>query len=80
MRRILTAVTLSVALLTAACQNPDGSTDWGSTVLLGAGVALAAVAVASATSDDDDDRRHYRRHDRRPRGHAYQQRRPGYRY
>jgi hypothetical protein len=86
MRRILTAITLSAALATAACQNPDGSTDWGSTLLLGAGAGVAAAAVAGAVADDNHhDRGHYRRYDRGPQRYGYNNSgyrggRPAYRY
>ena len=43
---------LVTCLGTAACQNPDGSTDWGGTLALGAGAGLAAALVAGAASDD----------------------------
>jgi hypothetical protein len=49
--RFLPALVLGAALATAGCQNPDGSTDWGSTLALGAGVGLAAGLVAAAASD-----------------------------
>lgn len=39
MRRLLPALGLSAALLAGGCQHPDGSVDWGSTLLVGAGVA-----------------------------------------
>ena len=45
------ATVLTAALATAACQHPDGSTDWGSTLALGAGVGLAGAAVAALASD-----------------------------
>lgn len=86
MRRTLAALSLSAALLTAACQNPDGSTDWGNTLLLGAGVGLAGAAVAGAVSDNRDDHRHYRRQQPPPRyygqgyGRGYGYGRPAYRY
>jgi len=85
MRRILTAATLAAALATAACQNPDGSTDWGSTLLLGAGAGVAAAAVAGAVADNDRHDGHYRRYDQRPRHHGYYNSgyrggRPAYRY
>ena len=50
--RILPALALGAALVTAGCQNPDGSTDWGSTLALGAGLGLAAGAIAAAASDN----------------------------
>jgi hypothetical protein len=51
MRRLTAAAALSASLLLAACQNPDGSTDWGNTLLLGAGVGTAAALVAGAAAD-----------------------------
>ncbi len=54
---------LAAALATAACQHPDGSTDWGSTLALGAGVGLAGAAVAALASDDGNRDRY-----RQPRG------------
>ncbi len=83
MRRTLAALSLSAALLTAACQNPDGSTDWGSTLLLGAGVGVAGAAVAGAVSDDRNDQRHYRRQPPPPQryyGQGYGYGRPAHRY
>jgi hypothetical protein len=51
-RRILPAFALAGSLLVAGCQNPDGSTDWGSTLALGAGAGLATALVIGAASDD----------------------------
>ena len=56
--RLLTAAGLSAALLLGGCQNPNGTTDWGSTLLLGAGVGVAAALIAGAASDNHDGR-HY---------------------
>jgi hypothetical protein len=64
--RLLPALVLGAALATAGCQNPDGSTDWGSTLALGAGVGLAAGLVAAAASDGGH--HGYRQPDRRDRG------------
>ena len=50
--RLLPAAGLSAALLLGACQNPDGSTNWGNTLLLGAGVGTAAALIAGAASDN----------------------------
>ncbi|MFH5925748.1 hypothetical protein [Roseomonas xinghualingensis] len=50
--RILPVLALGIALTTAGCQNPDGSTNWGNTLALGAGLGVAAGAVAAAASDD----------------------------
>lgn len=52
--RLATALALAAALGTAACQNPDGSTNWGNTLALGAGVGLAGAALAAAASDNGD--------------------------
>ncbi|MFZ4406452.1 MAG: hypothetical protein ACOYOH_03880 [Paracraurococcus sp.] len=49
--RLLTAAALSNALLLGGCQNPDGSTNWGNTLLLGAGIGTAAALIAGAGSD-----------------------------
>jgi hypothetical protein len=56
--RLLTAAGLSAALLLGGCQNPNGSTDWGSTLLLGAGIGTAAALIAGAASDNHGSR-HY---------------------
>lgn len=58
MRRLLPALGLSAALLVGGCQHPDGSVDWGNTLLVGAGVGLAAAAIAGAASSGNS-RRHY---------------------
>lgn len=63
MRRILPALALAAGLLVAGCQNPDGTTDWGSTLALGAGAGLATGLIVGSLSDDDgghDHRRYYR--------------------
>ena len=56
--RLLTAAGLSAALLLGGCQNPNGSTDWGSTLLLGAGIGTAAALIAGAASDNRGSRRY----------------------
>jgi hypothetical protein len=56
--RLLTAAGLSAALLLGGCQNPNGTTDWGSTLLLGAGIGTAAALLAGAASDNHGSR-HY---------------------
>jgi hypothetical protein len=52
MRRLLPAIALSGALLVGGCQYPDGSVDWGNTLLLGAGVGAATALVAGAASNN----------------------------
>lgn len=85
MRRILPSLALATSLLVAGCQNPDGSTDWGSTLALGAGAGLAAGLIAGSLGDNDDGR-HHRRHYRPShrgyeRGYGYAPRRHyGYGY
>ena len=51
LRRLLPAAGLATALLLGGCQNPDGSTNWGNTLLLGAGIGTAAALLAGAASD-----------------------------
>lgn len=61
--RLLPAFALSASLALGACQNPDGTTDWGSTAALGIGAAALAGLVAVAAASNDDDRyRHHRRY------------------
>lgn len=70
-RTTLSAFALAAAMLLGACQNPDGSTDWGSTLALGAGVGLAAALVAGAASDSGrPPRRHYASGYGHPRQHG----------
>ena len=72
--RLLPALALGAALATAGCQHPDGSTDWGSTLALGAGVGLAAGLVAASASDNGRGRRHDRReYGHRGNGRSYAQ-------
>ena len=66
MRRIVPALALSAALVAGGCQAPDGSTDWGSTALLGVGVGLAAALVAGAASGPSRPRGYAPYHGRRP--------------
>ena len=77
--RFLPALALAAALGTAGCQNPDGSTDWGSTLALGAGAALAAGLVAVAANDRGSDHRGYRQPSRRGGGSYGGGRRDGWR-
>jgi drug/metabolite transporter (DMT)-like permease len=71
-RRLLPAFALAGSLLVAGCQNPDGSTNWGNTLALGAGAGLATALIAGAASDDGP------RYHRSPR--SYGRRDPGYGY
>ncbi|WP_338662560.1 hypothetical protein VQH23_20700 [Pararoseomonas sp. SCSIO 73927] len=64
--RFLPALALAAALATAGCQNPDGTTDWGSTLALGAGAALVAGLAVASTNDDG-----YRRHSPRRGERSY---------
>jgi hypothetical protein len=76
----LTTQSLSTALLLGGCQNPDGSTDWGSTALLGAGIGVAAALVAGAASGPSHPRGYAPYHGRRPTpAMAYGYGRGGYR-
>ncbi|NGM21958.1 hypothetical protein G3576_18175 [Roseomonas stagni] len=58
--RILAPLALSAALMLGACQNPDGTVNVPASLALGAGVALAGIAIASA--NDQPRHRHYDRH------------------
>ncbi|MBO1074427.1 hypothetical protein [Roseomonas marmotae] len=73
-RRILSVFALAGSLAVAGCQNPDGSTDWGSTLALGAGAGLATALIAGSVNDD---RPHYHRGPRYYGGRGYGPR-PGY--
>jgi hypothetical protein len=64
--RLLPAFALSASLALGACQNPDGTTDWGSTAALGIGAAAVAGLVAVAASNNNNDDRYYQQ--RRYRG------------
>jgi nitrous oxide reductase accessory protein NosL len=57
--RVLPAFALASALFLGACQNPDGSVNLPATLALGAGAAIAGVAIASA-NDGPRHRSHYR--------------------
>jgi hypothetical protein len=46
--RVLPALALASALFLGGCQNPDGSVNLPATLALGAGAAVAGVAIASA--------------------------------
>ncbi|SDB68433.1 hypothetical protein [Belnapia rosea] len=52
MHRLAAVTLLSASLALAGCQNPDGSTNWGNTALVGAGVGVAAALVAGAATDN----------------------------
>ncbi len=62
MPRLLAAIALSGSLLLGGCQNPDGSTNWGNTLLLGAGVGTAAALLAGAAADSGPPRHHAHRY------------------
>jgi hypothetical protein len=49
--RLMPVLALTGAVLLGACTNPDGSLDVPATLALGAGAAVAGLAIASATSD-----------------------------
>ncbi|MBP0443998.1 hypothetical protein J8J14_04340 [Roseomonas sp. SSH11] len=68
--RLLPALALGAALATAGCQHPDGSTDWGSTLALGAGLGLAAGALAASASDSGHRYRQPPRYDRGSYGYG----------
>jgi drug/metabolite transporter (DMT)-like permease len=76
-RHILAVAGLSGAVLLGGCQNPDGSTNWGNTLLLGAGVGTAAALVAGAAADQP---RHYGRGYGRGPAYGYYAPRPAYGY
>lgn len=67
MRRFLPALGLSAALALGGCQHPDGTTDWGSTLLVGAGVGLAAAAIAGAANSSNQPRHYASGYGYRPR-------------
>lgn len=70
--RILPVLALSAAVLLGACQNPDGTVNVPASLALGAGVALAGVAIASANNQP---RQH--NYDRRS-SHGYGRQQYGY--
>ncbi len=69
--RLFAPLVLSAALLLGACQNPDGSVNVPASLALGAGIALAGLAIASA--NDSPRRYNDRRGYDRPR-HGYHRR------
>ena len=68
MRRLLPILSLSAAVMLGACQNPDGTVNVPASLALGAGVALAGVAIASA---NDGPRYHNHYHRPAPRGYGH---------
>lgn len=76
--RFLPAFALGAALILGGCQNTDGSTNWGRTAALGAGLGLAAGLAVAAVSDDGRPRGYettrYRRYDRDYREARYRDR------
>jgi hypothetical protein len=77
--RLLPALAASAALLVGACQNPDGSVNLPATLALGAGVAIAGVALASASSDHRPSYQRHAGYDRRPSyGYGYGHGRPAH--
>jgi hypothetical protein len=74
MRRFtLPALALAAVLGTTACQNPDGSTNWGNTLLLGGAAGLGTAAVIGAVNDDRNDRYDRRRYQYQRQRYAYDQ-------
>jgi hypothetical protein len=71
MRRPALSLVLAAALVVGGCQNPDGSTDWGSTLLLGAGVGVAAALAAGAASGGASRHGHAGGYRGRPHGGGY---------
>lgn len=72
MRRLtLSALAVGALLATSACQNRDGSTNWGNTLLLGGAAGLGTAAVLGAMNDDQDNRRDQRRYDRQRYRESY---------
>lgn len=73
--RLLPALALSASLALGACQTPDGQTDWGGTLALGAGAAALTGLVAVAANNSNNNDRYYsqRRYRGGPR-HAYRDR------
>jgi hypothetical protein len=60
--RVLPALALSGAMMLGACTYPDGSLNVPATLALGAGAAIAGVAIASASkSSHHGDHGYYRR-------------------
>jgi len=65
--RLLPALALATALATAACTNADGSLNLPGTLALGAGAAIAGLAIASAQERP----RYSDHHAYRRSGHGY---------
>jgi hypothetical protein len=76
MPRLVPALALSAALLAGGCTNPDGSLNLPGTLALGAGAALAGLAIASA---NDRPRYSQDRYNSRPAGYRSGYRQGGYR-
>ncbi|MBW6399829.1 hypothetical protein KPL78_18365 [Roseomonas sp. HJA6] len=76
--RLLPALALSASIALGGCQNPDGSTDWGSTAALGIGAAAIGglIAVAASSNDNDGYRRQGRYRSRGPDRYASWERQP----
>jgi uncharacterized membrane protein len=62
--RLLPALALTGALLMGACTNPDGSLNVPATLAVGAGAAIAGVAIAAASDDGPRHRGYHRGHGR----------------
>ncbi len=81
MRLGFSALVLSAGLILGGCQTPDGSVDWGNTLLLGLGAGAAAALVAGAASNAGPKRYHGAPRGYGPRyGPSYRYVRPTYRH
>lgn len=70
--RIVTALCLSLGLLSTACTTPDGRPDPGATLGLAAGLAAVGGLVYLATQNDGGNRNHgYHRGGYRSSGYGY---------
>jgi hypothetical protein len=58
MKRILILATVVLPL--AGCQNPNGSTNWGNTLLMGAGTGVAGGVLGGLINDGNHNNRYYR--------------------
>lgn len=77
--RLIPVLALTAALATGACANPDGSLNVPGTLALGAGVAIAGVALASASQPRYSNNYYYQQ-PRYGRGYGHGYRHPGYGY